>query len=59
MQKAIVTKEITSSAKKGAVYCKAGEKVTIVSWHSDVAIVEGKSGRFPVNKKNITESRNV
>lgn len=56
MQAAIVTKEITSSAKKGAIYCKAGERVSsIISWHGDVAIIEGKNGRFTVRKEFINK----
>ncbi len=39
--------------KTNALYGSAGERVKVISDNPDVLIVEGKSGRFPVNRKFI------
>lgn len=42
-------------AGKQTVYGFKGEKVTLISVHGDVLIVEGKKGRFSVLKSQIIE----
>lgn len=50
-----LNEDIKSSVGKPiAIYGFAGEKVTEISPRGHVIIVEGKSGRFPVLKNQLT-----
>ncbi len=49
---AILTEDIRSHGRGVPIYGKKGAEITIISWHGDVAIVEGKNGdRYPVRKE--------
>ena len=55
--KAILLKDIISSGTKKTrvTYGKKNEVVTIIRESRPALIVEGKSGRFPVNETNLKE----
>ncbi|SHN45879.1 hypothetical protein [Chitinophaga sp. CF418] len=43
----VLLDDITSSFR--VLYGRKGEKVTLISDHGDVLIVQGQNGRFPVH----------
>lgn len=52
--KGILNKDIVSlTGKKKTVYGANKELVKIISDRGNILIVEGKTGRFPVNKKDV------
>ncbi|WP_114752341.1 hypothetical protein [Pleomorphovibrio marinus] len=54
--KAVLLKDILSNGgKKRVVYGKKNEVVIIIRESRPALIVEGKSGRFPVNEKDLRE----
>ena len=63
MQQARLRQDVKSMFK-GKVYGLRGELVNLISWDgTDVWIVEGKQGRFPVNNDdlifNISDNKNL
>lgn len=50
-------KDITSG--KNQPYGKKWEVVMLISDHDGILIVEGKSGRFPVKKEDVTKPNQI
>jgi hypothetical protein len=45
---------IRSTVKPAVIYGNAGDEVSVVAWHDDVAIVAAKNGsRFSVHKRDL------
>jgi uncharacterized membrane protein len=46
----IVKKEIKSTVNNKNIYASAGDEIEILKWMGDVAICNGKNGKFPATK---------